>query len=142
MARLFILAALFSVMSGATSAATELLLFGGSNHDQFLGCLGCGKYDSGSVCNKYGKGGRYDSDSIFNRYGTFGSRYSDSSPWNRYTSSASVPVLVDRAGKFYGYLTINVHRSDSVKFSRELKSIFDEANGNLEIVRDILCKSF
>lgn len=98
-------AAIFSV--GAQSAdAAPLLLFGGTGHKTFLGCLNCSKYDSGSVCNKYGEhGSKYAADSIWNKYGNFGSKYSSESPWNKYASEP--PVIVDEAGNFYGYLTAN-----------------------------------
>ena len=86
----------------------ELLLFGGPNHDVFLGCLNCSKYDTGSVWNKYGDfGSRYSDKSIWNRYGTYGSKYSDECPWNRYGQTP--PVIVDRAGNFYGYFTANAY---------------------------------
>ena len=84
----------------------ELLLFGGRDHKVFLGCLNCGKYDSGSIWNRYGDhGSRYSDTSIWNKYGTYGSKYNDESPWNRYGQSP--PVIVDRAGNFYGYFTAN-----------------------------------
>ena len=84
----------------------ELLLFAGQNHDVFLGCLNCSKYDSSSIWNKYGSyGSKYSSDSIWNKYGTYGSKYSSESPWNKYSSDA--PVIVDRAGNFYGYFSAN-----------------------------------
>ncbi len=90
---------------------TALLLFGDSNHKTFLGCLNCSKYDSGSVCNSYGEqGSKYSSDSIWNAYGDFGSKYSNDSPWNQYTSDG--PVIVDKAGQFYGRFTANKFVSD------------------------------
>ena len=86
----------------------DFLLFGGSNHDVFLGCLNCSKYDSGSVWNKYGDfGSRYSDKSIWNKYATYGSKYSDACPWNRY--SQTPPVIVDREGNFYGYFTANAY---------------------------------
>lgn len=70
-----------TVTYGQTPA---LLLFGDADHKTFLGCLNCSKYDSGSVCNKYGEqGSKYNSDSIWNPYGDFGSKYSSDSPWNQ-----------------------------------------------------------
>ena len=121
----------------------EYLLFGERNHDKFLGCLNCSKYDSGSICNKYGNfGGKYSGDSIFNKYGTYGSKYNGSSPWNRYSTSTEVPVLVDRSGKFYGYFTINSYRSDAFSNSRNLKEIFENANGDYELLQKIVCDVF
>lgn len=95
------------VASGSLHAqTTALLLFGGSDHKTFLGCLNCGAYASTSVCNQYGShGSRYAPESIWNAYGPFGSRYSADSPWNKYASTP--PVIVDKDGGFYGYFTAN-----------------------------------
>jgi hypothetical protein len=122
--------------------AQQLLLYGGTGHDEFLGCLNCNKNDSASVCNKYGKGSKYDGNSIFNKYGTFGSKYSSSSPWNKYSSDNSVPVIFDPDGNFYGYFTINKYRSDAVNYASDLEKLFKNVDGDLEIVRDVLCESF
>lgn len=70
--------------------AQTLLIYGGSDHDVFLGKLN-------ADC--------YDSESIWNEYGTYGSKYSSYSPWNEYASTP--PVVVDSRGNFYGYLTAN-----------------------------------
>ena len=105
----------------------ELLLFGGQNHDKFLGCLNCSKYDSSSIWNKYGNyGSEYSSYSIWNRYGTYGSEYSSESPWNKYTSDS--PVIVDRAGNFYGYFTSNKYHSQrtTIKWVLDIIDNFDE----------------
>ncbi len=121
--------------------AQDLLLFGGDKHDIFLGCMNCNKYDSDSICNQYGTfGSKYASSSIFNQYGNFGSKYSSSSPWNKYASSDSVPILVNKSGDFYGYFTINKYRHNAVKSVKELAEIYEIANGDLEIVRNIICK--
>jgi hypothetical protein len=120
-------------------AAAELLLFGGSGHDEFLGCFNCSKFDSDSICNEYGTyGSRYNTNSIWNPYGTFGSMYNSSSPWNKYSSSKDVPVIVDRDGEFYGYFTINSYRSDAFSASRSLKELFEKLD-NLEKVREVFC---
>lgn len=70
--------------------AQTLLIYGGSDHDVFLGKLN-------ADC--------YDSESIWNEYGTYGNEYSSYSPWNEYASTP--PVVVDSRGNFYGYLTAN-----------------------------------
>ena len=91
--RFYLLAVIIAIGLAASAQTPALLLFGGTNHKTFLGCLNCSKYDSASVCNKYGDvGSRYSSDSIWNRYGNFGSKYSSDSPWNKYSSSA--PIIV------------------------------------------------
>ena len=131
----------FCLLAGI-AGAQELLLYGGEDHDEFLGCLNCSEYDSDSICNEYGKGSEYNSDSIFNEYGTYGSEYSSSSPWNEYTSSDSVPVLVDLSGNFYGYFTINRYRSKAIDFADDLADLFETVDGDLELVRESICKWF
>lgn len=78
---------------------------------------------------------------MFNEFAGFGNEFSSSSPWNEFSTSKSVPVVVDRAGKFYGYFTINDSRPDAVKFATGLRNIYKSAKGDLEKVRVILCKS-
>lgn len=106
-------------MAGATTPAStssifpaspELLLFGGSGHRVFLGCLNCSKYDPNSIFNAYGThGSPYGAESIFNRYGEYGSPYSSSSACNQYASDP--PIIVDREGNSYGRLTLNRYGS-------------------------------
>jgi hypothetical protein len=110
--------ALSAGLTAATAAAPapsrELFLFGGDGHKTFLACLNCSQYASGSVLNSYGSyGSAYSSTSIFNAYSQFGSPYSTFSACNKYASDP--PVLVDKAGKFYGRLTLNQYRSDAIK---------------------------
>jgi hypothetical protein len=90
--------------------AQTLLIFGGDNHDVYLGCLNCNKYESSSIWNKYGdNGSKYNSECIWNKYGDYGGKYSDNSPFNKYASHP--PVLVDPDGNFYGYFTANKYFS-------------------------------
>lgn len=125
---------------GQSVLARDLLLYGGSNHDEFLGCLVCSEYRSDSVCNEYGKYGSEYRSNIWNEYSSpYGNEYSSSSPWNEYSTSNSVPVLVDQQGNFYGYFTINSYRSRAVDFADTLYKIFEIHNGELEKVRQSLC---
>lgn len=101
-----------------TSASAELLVFGGRNHDVFLGCLNCSEYSTNSVLNEYGNfGSRYSAKSIRNAYSPYGSLYSSESACNPYASHP--PVVIDRSGNFYGYLTLNAYknpvRNDSIR---------------------------
>lgn len=69
-------------------AQPALLLFGGTNHKIFLGCLSCNKFDTTSVCNSFGAyGSRFADTSIWNRFSDYGSRFSDESPWNRFATN-------------------------------------------------------
>jgi hypothetical protein len=125
----------------SSAIAQELLLFGGHKHDQYLGCLRCSEFRSDSVCNGFGKYGNEFGSNMWNEFSSpFGNEFSSSSPWNEFSSSNSVPVLVDRNGKFYGYFTINDTRSNAVRFSSELKKIYERYSGNLEKVRTTLCE--
>jgi hypothetical protein len=85
---------------------SKLMIFGGTNHGTYLGCLNCSEYATDSVLNKYGSSGSpYSAESIFNHYGQFGSRYSTESACNQYATDP--PVIVDGDGKYYGRLTLN-----------------------------------
>ena len=97
---------LYLLLSTNVFADKALLIFGGQNHDVFIGCLNCDKYDDSSIWNKYGSfGSKYEDKSIWNKYETYGSKYSDLSPWNKYSDTP--PVIVDSDGGFYGYFTAN-----------------------------------
>lgn len=99
--------------SGAVTAnpIRKLMIFGGRRHHTYLGCLTCGKYESGSVLNRYGThGSRYSAESIFNRYSDYGSAYSAHSACNPHATDP--PVIVDGDGEFYGRLTLNRYHSE------------------------------
>ena len=138
---LFVSLLVFIFATGAgAQAPPALLLFGGKNHKTFLGCLNCGKYDSGSICNKYGdQGSKYATDSIWNKYGDFGSKYSDQSPWNKYASDP--PVIVDKDGEFYGYLTANkLHpKRTGIKLYVTLTDLWESITDDPMAVADQLC---
>lgn len=76
-----------------------LLIYGGSNHDVFLGALNTSKYDT---------------ESIWNPYGNYGSAYSNLSPFNLYANDP--PVIVDYDGNFYGYFIVNKYASKRANF--------------------------
>ena len=98
--------------SGTTAASREILIFGGQGHKTFLGCLNCSEFSPSSVRNENGSfGSAYSATSIFNRYGQFGSKYSATSACSAYAGDP--PVLVDRAGNYYGRLTVNRSNPDT-----------------------------
>lgn len=91
----------------------KLMIFGGSNHNVYLGCLNCSEYATDSVFNTYGSyGNSYNSQSIYNSYGIYGSKFSSSSPCN--SLAIDPPVVVDQDGNFYGYLTVNAYNSKRI----------------------------
>jgi len=104
----------FAFTFPACAQEPALLLFGGPDHDKFLGCLNCGRYGTSSIWNEYGTyGSPYNSDSIWNRYGTWGSPYNTASPWNKYSNQA--PAIVDKDGHFYGYFSANQYIPNRTK---------------------------
>lgn len=95
--------------------AQTLQIYGGRNHDTYLGCLNCNKFDAASIWNAYGShGSKFQPHSIWNRFGEFGNAYSQYSPFNTYASNP--PVIVDRQGNFYGYFTINTYHHKRADF--------------------------
>lgn len=128
---LSILLALLLAPGLCTSAqAQTLLIYGGQNHDEYLGQFNGGKHDHESIWNRYGPyGDRHNARSIWNKYGTYGGTYSQYSPWNPY--AAHPPVLKDRNGKVYGTFTANTFKAPSYLY----------ANGrNLAKIITFLCK--
>lgn len=110
-----VLVVLLGLLVPYTAFSQELHIYAGSNHDVYLGCLNCNKFNSNSIWNAYGTyGSKYNSKSIWNAYGTYGSQYNPESPWNKY--STDPPVIVDKAGEFYGYFTLNENKSKRAEF--------------------------
>ena len=96
------------------SPAVLLLLFGGENHDVFLGCLTCSEYDAASVRNQIGAhGNAHSGTSILNQFGQYGNTSSALSPCNPHALHA--PVIVDREGRYYGELTVNDHNNSRTR---------------------------
>ncbi len=101
------------------SFGQELHLYGGDNHDVYLGCLTCSDIDSDSIWNDIGTyGSNINSKSIWNNIGTYGSDMNDYSPWN--SSGSNPPVVVDKQGNFYGYFTVNTSKSKRAEFKLAL----------------------
>ncbi len=90
----------------AVTSTLKLMIFGGTRHETYLGCLTCSAYAADSIWNKYGSSGSaYSAESIFNHYSQFGSKYSTESACNQYATDP--PVIVDQNGTYYGRLTLN-----------------------------------
>jgi hypothetical protein len=109
--------------TGAALAQTQkaILIFGGDDHDVFLGCLNCAETDSTSVANEYSKYGWGNDYGLWGTYGAYAGEYSSKSACSAYASHP--PVLVDRDGGFYGYLTINEYKAQSVCGARGSEGI-------------------
>ena len=125
---------------GAESEAQDLLLFGGENHDDFLGCLRCNKFSSESVCNPLGEYGNQLGAGIWNLLSwPYGNEFSFASPWNQVTTSNTVPIVIDRAGNSYGYFTTNDGRPDAVDFASHMKELFNRFLGDRYELRIAVC---
>lgn len=110
----FLCCVVFLLVPLAAAQTPEIMIFGGDNHDVYLGCLSCSEYDSDSVFNEYGDyGSRYSSESIFNNFGDYGSRFSQYSPCNPFANDP--PVIVDEDGNFYGYLTLSISKNQGIR---------------------------
>jgi hypothetical protein len=91
-------------------ATPKLMLFGGPGHHVYLGCINCDEMATDSIFNEVGPhGSTFAVESIWAPYGSYGGQYSNYSPWNPYASDP--PVIVDQAGNFYGYFTVNEYHS-------------------------------
>ena len=111
----------------------RLLLF--DSNDEFKGCLDCSRFDSDSICNRFGNyGSRFSSDSIWNCFGTVGSRFSGESPFNRFGQGLKI---VDDKGTFYGYFKIGY--GGATIYSKNLRNLIDESDDREEI-RDAFCQ--
>jgi hypothetical protein len=119
--------------------AKALLLFGGHDHKTFLGCLNCVDTSETSVCNDVGQyGSDVAENSIWNDVGPYGSDVSPTSPWNDVSQDA--PIIVDRAGKSYGYFSANDVHHDRTRIAW-LIAILDYFNktNDLAKTRDKMC---
>jgi hypothetical protein len=85
----------------------NLYLYGGFNHEVFLGCLTCGKFITDSVCNEFGTyGSEFQAESIWNQFGVYGSEFQQYSPWNEF-SITGPGIYNENKSIFYGTFTIN-----------------------------------
>lgn len=106
---------LFFILQAFFSCGQILYIFGGEEHDVYLGRLNANDFDSESIWNEYSKyGNKFSNNSIWNEYGVYGNEYSQYSPFNEYASYP--PVIVDIKGNFYGYFTIDKYKNDRAEF--------------------------
>jgi hypothetical protein len=128
-----------NVPKASAQATKALLLYGGDDHDVFLGCLNCTNQSPSSVCNDYGKyGSEYQSNSIWNAYGMYGSEYNTHSPWNQYITHA--PIIVDKDGGSYGYFSANAYHHDRTRIDWIVKLLdFQADKDDLEKTKKMLC---
>jgi hypothetical protein len=116
-----------------------LLLFGGNDHETFLGCVNCSQFEATSICNQFGQfGSQFQSNSIWNMFGAYGRKFNNNSPWNQF-SQGSVAV-VDKNGNFYGYLTANKNagKRTTIVALNQLADLAAESD-DLPELRDAFC---
>lgn len=110
---LLVIAALFVSVPVASSQTTaEIIILGGRNQTDFLGCLSCNEFNSDSVWNDMSRHGFGNSFSTWNPFGPNKNPYSPTSACNEMATNP--PIIVDRRGTYYGEFTINDARPDSV----------------------------
>jgi hypothetical protein len=112
MKRLLIVLSVFLTGTAAMASGTEVLIFGGQDQDEFLGCLTCDETAPSSVWNEYSQHGWANGFGTWNTYGPHASAYFPNSACNEY--AANPPILTDRAGNLYGYLSTNEYKSRGV----------------------------
>lgn len=79
----------------------------------YLGRIDKAKFESKSLSNRFGNyGSRFSGTSILNKFGAYGSKYSSTSAFNRFASDP--PRVLDRTGKFVGYLTVNPNKRPQI----------------------------
>lgn len=96
----------------ANAIAQDILIFGGSEHKDFLGCLSCNEYSSDSVWNDMSTFGWRNGLGKWNSFGPYVNSFSGQSACNQFASDP--PVLVDRQGNIYGRLSVNEYISGSI----------------------------
>jgi hypothetical protein len=99
---------------------SALFVWGGSDYSQYLGffsCVFCTDASADSITNQFGQyGSQFSQTSIRNQCSQYGSQFSSYSACDQFASS---PPRVYNAARsvYYGELTLNQFRADSIKAS-------------------------
>jgi hypothetical protein len=101
-------------------AQLKLKLYGGKNHDQFLGYITYIEDDElNSIWSEFSEYGIiHSAKSIWNEEGIYGSKTSDYSPFN--INAKYPPQIRDKNGKSYGYLTINKSNPNQSQYGMDI----------------------
>lgn len=116
-----------------------LLLYGGENHDVFLGSVNTGQHEKTSIWNQFGEyGSPFNRKSIWNQFGPYGGQFSQTSPFNQFARHP--PVIVDAKGGFYGYFTANRFRAKRTTIESMLFLVdnYDWVQDHLDEIRDTM----
>jgi hypothetical protein len=107
--KLIVISLLFLTLafcSYSQSFATKLYLYGGKDSEVYLGCINCELTDTNSIWKVDGRyGNQFSGLSIWSDrdpYGGFTIGYSPFDPTAKFP-----PMIKDKNGKSYGYLTTN-----------------------------------
>lgn len=112
MKHLATLLAIVALAFQGSALAQELLVFGGEAHKEFLGCLTCSEFAGNSIWNEMSTYGWKNGFGTWNPFGSYKNPFSSYSACNEFASDP--PVIVDNSGNYYGRLTVNEIRTDSV----------------------------
>jgi hypothetical protein len=103
---------LILTLASFTAQSRDILIFGGENNKEFLGCMTCNEMAPNSIWNDMSQYGWRNSFGKWNSFGKFKNQFSSYSACNEFTQTA--PVLVDNDGNFYGRLTLNEFANKSI----------------------------
>jgi len=105
---------LSGMKAGSTAANPKLMIFGGENHETYLGCLNCSSAAADSIFNKSGRYRNCASmalggDNLFCRLPF--SEFGNTTPINKHFSACNSnasdpPVLVDEEGRYFGRFSV------------------------------------
>ncbi|WP_124981413.1 hypothetical protein [Nonlabens xiamenensis] len=106
---------LLNLLIGGLAQGQEMHLYGGENHQVYLGCLTCERFQTNSIWNAFGEyGSSFSSTSIWNDLNIYGDPNKNYSPWN--PLSTNPPKILNQHGKFLGYLTAIKNHKDRAVF--------------------------
>ncbi|MBP9758983.1 hypothetical protein KBD45_04775 [Candidatus Dojkabacteria bacterium] len=94
-----------------------------SNDGTFLGKVNTNRYDTDSICNKYGYGSKYEKEGILNKYSDYGSKYNSESPFNEYSST---PPMIYDGGNLIAYLTTNKYKEPRIDPYQLIEFLIEE----------------
>jgi len=103
---------IIALFSSVRTYAAELLLFGGSGHKEFLGCLNCSEYDGSSVWNEMSRFGLKNGFGVWNPFGSYANPFSSYSACGDFATDP--PIIVDRDGRAYGRFSISEFAPGSI----------------------------
>ncbi|MAP81081.1 MAG: hypothetical protein CL526_08325 [Aequorivita sp.] len=106
---------LFFCFINTIAVSQNLQLYGGADHNEYLGCIDCSNFDLNSIWNPYSNyGNKSSSKSIWNPNGIYGNEFNFYSPWNKHSSIP--PIVKNKDGEILGYFTVNKYKGNRANF--------------------------